>query len=98
MQHLNTFQLREIRTAVIHHKTTTSFPVDYYAKKVIKWRWLIYPWAVHEDISNLLQRLSPVPKTLAQAQQLLAEYYNINIPQQRLRGIFTFMDSPKYQP
>lgn len=95
MQHLNTFQPREIRNAVLHHKTTTRFPVDYCAKKIIRWRWLIYPWSANEDLSNFLQRLSPPPKTLAQAQQLLAEHYNIKVPQKYLKGIYTQMDSAK---
>lgn len=90
-QHLQSFHPREIRTAVMHHKTTTSFPVDYYAKKNVKWRWLIYPWAVNEDVSSFLKQLSPAPKSIAKAQQLLSEYFNINISQKRLKDIYAFL-------
>jgi hypoxanthine phosphoribosyltransferase len=91
-QHLQAFQPGEVRTAVMHHKAVTHFNVDYYAKKIIKWRWLIYPWAVTEDISGFLNRLTPVPDSLEDAGKLLAECFNIKIPQKRLRDIYASMD------
>lgn len=91
IKHLESFHPGEIRTAVMHHKTTTNLLVDYYAKKIVKWRWLIYPWAINEDVSSFLEQLSPSPKTMENAQQLLSEYFNINISQKRLKYIYTFM-------
>ncbi len=86
IQHLQTFQPREIRTAVMHHKAISNVGVDYFAKKIIKWRWLIYPWAITEDISGFLESLSP--ETVEEAQQLLAEQFGIKIPSQRLKEIY----------
>jgi hypoxanthine phosphoribosyltransferase len=86
IQHLQTFQPREIRTAVMHHKAISNACVDYFAKKIIKWRWLIYPWAITEDISGFLESLSP--ETVEEAQQLLAEQFGIKIPSQRLKEIY----------
>ncbi|UCC57431.1 MAG: phosphoribosyltransferase [Gammaproteobacteria bacterium] len=91
-QHLQKFQPAEIRTAVMHHKTVTRFDVDYYARKVIKWRWLIYPWAVTEDISGFLKRLTPEPDTLEDACKLLTEQFNIKISPRRLREIYASME------
>jgi hypoxanthine phosphoribosyltransferase len=76
----------------MHHKTSTRFGVDYYARKVIKWRWLIYPWAVNEDIAGFLKRLSPPPQSLADAQQRLASQFDIAIPQQGLADVCTRMN------
>ncbi len=90
--HLQTFDPGEIRTAVMHHKTTTSFRVDYYARKVIKWRWLIYPWAVYEDIAGFLKRLSPPPQSLADAQQRLAGQFDIEFQLKQLEDICACMD------
>ncbi|MCK5480115.1 MAG: phosphoribosyltransferase [Gammaproteobacteria bacterium] len=92
MQHLQAFQPGEIRTAVMHHKAVTHFKVDYYARKIIKWRWLIYPWAVNEDVSGFLQRLTPAPGSLEDARKLLAERFNIEISSRRLRNIYAFLD------
>jgi len=91
-QHLQTFQPGEIRTAVMHHKTVTHFEVDYYARKIIKWRWLIYPWAVTEDVSGFLKRLMPVPESLEDARKLLAERFNIKLSRQRLGEIYASME------
>jgi hypoxanthine phosphoribosyltransferase len=93
-RHLQTFAPSDIRTAVMHHKTTTRFGIDYYAKKVIKWRWLIYPWAIYEDIAGFVQRLSPPPQSLADARQRLADQFDIAIPLQRLEDVCNCMNIP----
>jgi hypoxanthine phosphoribosyltransferase len=66
--------------------------VDYYARKVIKWRWLIYPWAVYEDIAGFLRRLSPPPQSLADAQRRLASQFEIAISLQRLEDVCASMN------
>jgi hypoxanthine phosphoribosyltransferase len=91
-QYLQTLQPCEIRTAVMQHKNGSGFAVDYCARKVIKWRWLIYPWAVNEDISGFLKQLSPVPQSLQAAQQFLAGQFGIKISSQRLRDVYVFME------
>ena len=91
IQHLDNFQPQEVRTAVMHHKTSTHFMVDYQAKKITKWRWLIYPWARVEDISDFLQRLTPVPKNLQEAQQQLSLQYGINISRQELKQLWEYL-------
>jgi hypoxanthine phosphoribosyltransferase len=84
-EHVLTFQPQEVRTAVLHDKRVTRYPVDYFAKRVIKWRWLIYPWAIHEDLKAFITRLHPPPKSLTEIQQQLAEQYKIKISLKRLR-------------
>ena len=91
-QHLQAFQPGEIRTAVMHHKAVTHFDADYSAGKIVKWRWLIYPWAVNEDVSAFLERLLPAPESLEDAQQLLARQFNIKISLKRLGDIYTSVD------
>ena len=91
IQHLKDFQPREVRTAVLHHKTSTHFAVDYQAKKITKWRWLIYPWARVEDISNFIQCLTPLPKTLQEAQQQLSLQHGITISQQELKQLWKYL-------
>ena len=92
INHLQTFQPHEIRTAVMHHKVVTHLPVDYYAKKIIKWRWLIYPWAVTEDVSVLLQQLSPAPKTIKDSQQQLFKIFGISLSQRHLKDIYACLE------
>lgn len=47
----------EIKNAVLRHKICSDFVPDYYAKKVIKWRWIIYPWAACEEISGFAENI-----------------------------------------
>lgn len=91
-EHIQRFQPQEVRTAVIHDKRVTQYQVDYFAKRIMKWRWLIYPWAIHEDINAFISRISPPPQNLAEIQQRLAEQFKINIPLKKLREITAFPD------
>ncbi len=57
IQYLKSFKPREIRTAVIIHKTTSKFIPDYYIKKVSMWRWIIFPWHVWEDLTTFIKEM-----------------------------------------
>jgi hypoxanthine phosphoribosyltransferase len=94
LQHLHSFQPHEVRTAVMHNKISTHCRVDYSARKIVKWRWLIYPWARVEDISDFIQRLSPVPETLQETQQQLAKHYGITISRHELKQFWEYLTSP----
>lgn len=87
VDHILTFQPKAVRTAVMHNKQVTHYPVDYYAKKIIKWRWIIYPWALHEDINAFINRLSPPPADLTETQRKLAEEFGIHLPLHKLDEI-----------
>lgn len=88
VKHLQDAKATEIRTAVMHQKIVSDYPVDYFAKKIIKWRWLIYPWAIKEDICHFIGRLSPPPESVDEAQQALAEHFHIHLPRQCLVDIY----------
>jgi hypoxanthine phosphoribosyltransferase len=92
IRHLQSFEPAEIRSAVIDHKTVSRVAVDYHARQVVKWRWLIYPWALHEDLGGFLRRAEPVPATPAEAQTLLAERFSLDIPLRRLAAVYRFMN------
>ena len=65
----------EVRTAALHHKTLSSFEPDFYAARVVRWRWLIYPWAAVEDLSGFVAAMAPRPSSLdAIAERLHAEH------------------------
>ena len=65
----------EVRTAALHHKTVSSFEPDLYAARVVRWRWLIYPWAVVEDLSGFVAAMVPRPQAPeAIAERLRAEH------------------------
>lgn len=55
--YLRSLHPREIRTAVLHHKTVSPFRPDYFAREEREWRWIIYPWAVYEDLVGFIERV-----------------------------------------
>lgn len=77
----------ELRTAVLHHKTSSTYQPDYFARRVVKWRWIIYPWAVVEDLKVLLDGLSPRPQTLTEAERRLRSQHGLRIPRRVLRQV-----------
>lgn len=45
---------REIKTATLIHKKQAKFEPDFYAERIDKWRWIILPWNINEDLCNLI--------------------------------------------
>ena len=77
----------EVRTAVMHYKKTSSFIPDFYAAKMIQWRWIIYPWAAAEDIGVFIKQMRPKPDNASEISEILARDYNVRLPLQVLLDI-----------
>ena len=82
--HLQDFQPREIRTAVLLHKTTAKYQPDFIARKIVKWRWMIYPCAVIEDLGGFVTRMSPKPRDAGEIGQRLEAEYGLKLQAARL--------------
>ena len=92
LDHLrNCSGLGEIRTAVLHHKVTSSYTPDYFAHKVVSWRWIIYPWAVTEDLQTLIGGMSPRPGTAEEAARQLRERHGLKIPRGIVEEVLPFV-------
>jgi hypoxanthine phosphoribosyltransferase len=58
VEHLRQFGTpASLHTAAMHLKTVSEFVPDYYAGTISEWRWIIYPWAVNEDLSGLIDKM-----------------------------------------
>lgn len=71
---------REIRTATLHHKTVSHFTPSYFAEKIVQWRWVIYPWALAEDLTALIDKMEPPPRSVGEAAGRLKENHGIDPP------------------
>ena len=91
LQHLQNFQPQDVRTAVMHNKLSTHCSVDYSARKIVKWRWVIDPWARVEDISDFIRRMTPMPETLQETQQQLSKQYGIIISRHELKQFWEYL-------
>lgn len=68
-----------VRIAVLHHKQTSTLAPDYYAHRIVKWRWITYPWAVVEDVAGFLARLPQRPADADEAVALLQRHYGLRV-------------------
>jgi hypoxanthine phosphoribosyltransferase len=83
-------QPAEVRTGVLQHKTTSSFQPDYFAGVVKEWRWIIYPWAAHEDLVGFTEQvLSDQLLSIGQIGDRLGERYLLAVDDETLREVLT---------
>jgi hypoxanthine phosphoribosyltransferase len=81
----------EVRTAVLHHKLVSPYVPDYYAQKVVKWRWIVYPWAVAEDVGSFIRAMSPPTADIEEVERRLWAERGIRVPRPLLRDILGMM-------
>ncbi|HPJ74544.1 MAG TPA: phosphoribosyltransferase [Methanoregulaceae archaeon] len=78
----------EIRTGVLQHKTCSTFLPDYYAETVSKWHWIVYPWAVFEDLSGFAEKvLREGERTAPEIFDRLGSLYGISVDPEMLDEI-----------
>lgn len=76
-------------TSVLHHKQTSAVEPDYCGKRIVKWRWITYPWAVVEDLTVLAARMQPPPKNQKELWQNLKNEAGIELPERLFHKIAT---------
>lgn len=77
----------EVRSAVLHFKTTSTISPDYYAAKLDKWVWIFYPWSLAEtlfalaykELGKTSSREDILRKVEELARALDVEYYRKDI-------------------
>jgi hypoxanthine phosphoribosyltransferase len=77
LDHLSQWNPAQVVTTALHHKVVSSYEPDLYAERVTQWRWLIYPWAVLEDLSSFIDKMEPPPGSLGELRRRLREDYGI---------------------
>lgn len=78
----------EIRTAVLQHKTCSSFVPDFYGQKIIKWRWIIYPWARYEDLAGFSEKI--LENGALDISRIISEFknrYNLEVEEKEILEI-----------
>lgn len=83
----------EVRTATLHHKTISPCVPDYYAQKVVKWRWIGYPWAVAEDLGHFIRAMSPRPDSPDEVARRLAADHGIRVPRRLLVEVLALLEA-----
>lgn len=76
-----------LKTVVLHHKRTATYTPDLFADEVSSWRWLIYPWAVIEDLSGFIEQMPARPVTPEAIVQRLQTDYGIEVAADTLEDL-----------
>jgi hypoxanthine phosphoribosyltransferase len=87
VDYLDSWRPASLRVAVLHHKTSSRFRPHFHGTRVIHWRWLVYPWALCEDVGSFIARMEPVPETPAEAAQRLRAIHGIRVDESMLSSI-----------
>nr|WP_274519597.1 phosphoribosyltransferase [Legionella brunensis] len=88
-EYLQTLQPSLLKIAVLHEKSTTIFKADFTARHQIKWKWLIYQWAVTEDILAFLKKDNMLDVPVAVARKHLEEKYKLKISKNLFQQILS---------
>jgi hypoxanthine phosphoribosyltransferase len=83
----------DLRTATLHHKLVSRVRPDYFARSIRKWRWLIYPWAVTEDLTAFARDMRPQPGSAQELGQRLWEERGIKAGPEILHDVLALLAS-----
>jgi len=81
----------EIRTAVLQYKTCSAFVPDYWGEKHDEWKWIIYPWAIYEDMNGFIEKVLTQPMTGEAIRKDLRRRFGIEVSRKELKEILNDM-------
>jgi len=74
VKHLMDRSPLEVRTAVLQYKTCSTFVPDYWGEEHDAWKWIIYPWALYEDMTGFIKRVLVRPMTREEIRKSLSAF------------------------
>jgi len=83
----------EVRSAVLHYKSCSTFVPDYWAEKQDAWKWIIYPWAAYEDLTGFIKKVSKEHAKPEEIRKALKSKYGIAISRKELVEILNEMQA-----
>lgn len=91
MEHMKEKNPSEVRSAVLHYKSCSTFVPDYWAEKQDAWKWIIYPWAAYEDLTGFIEKVSKEHAKPEDIRKTLKSRYGIAISRKELAEILKEM-------
>ncbi len=89
LEHLKEHQPKEIKVAVMHEKKGSLVESDYFVDFLEDWRWLIYEWAVVEDVGSFIKNSTCT--TTDEILTMLKEDYGISMNSDYLNKLMRFL-------
>ena len=87
LEHVESLEPELVKTAVLHEKSHTILETDFTGDKLKKWKWLIYQWAVTEDVLEFLNKDDMLQASNEQARKHLIEKYDLDVDEQLFEQI-----------
>lgn len=84
----------ELRTAVLHEKLVTTCPADFSAGEVREWRWILYPWAMVEDVAQFIREMVPASRDAEETLRRLHDGYGLELTRAQLTRVVYFGGLP----
>ncbi len=88
----------ELRTAAIHHKIVSLYTPDFFAARVKTWRWIIYPWALMEDLTGFVEAMKPRPEGAPAMVDRLQREHGIRVSQAVMRDVLATLERTATRP
>ncbi|MEM4347575.1 MAG: phosphoribosyltransferase family protein, partial [Candidatus Altiarchaeota archaeon] len=85
--HVYELNAEEVKTATLIHKEQSSFKPDFYAKKIEKWVWVILPWNIYEDLTNLISKFPEKNLSVDEIHNKLKKEFSIDVDKELIRKV-----------
>lgn len=85
----------ELRTAALHLKTVSQFIPEFYVETVSTWRWIIYPWAVNEDLSSMIPKIAPDNLDSALLKREIKQRHDIDVSIRQIEDALMLLEAAK---
>lgn len=88
-EHLSSLKSGLVKAAVLHEKEDTNFKAHYTGSNITEWKWLIYQWAVAEDLLEFLNKNNKVQEDEDDAIRWLSENYGLIVDKDLYRKVIS---------
>ncbi|WP_026279697.1 phosphoribosyltransferase [Thioalkalivibrio sp. ALJ16] len=88
--HLEALGPATLHTAVLHEKDRTTCRADFCSQAVHEWRWILYPWAVVEDVGQFIREMDPPPASRAALHARLQGDYGLRLAPEQLERVIRY--------
>jgi hypoxanthine phosphoribosyltransferase len=89
---------RSLHTAAMQLKTVSEFVPDHYAGTIGEWRWIIYPWAVNEDLSSLIEKMRLGTRDPVRLQQEFRRRHDVQVTLRQIEDALRLLETWPSQP
>lgn len=93
VEHIRSLGPGVVKTAVIHEKKTSSFNADFTGEVQEDWKWLVYEWAVTEDVLEFLKQDDMLDAEKQEALKYLKKNYELEMEPELLKKILQFREN-----